>query len=544
MPADRPGTGTSRPFLQPWLRTFWEMRRQGEVRVRAYTLRIVAELALGPSAADVSPASGTAVGQGPTVKRAGAYTWRDIASLPRELWRRRRRLFDDIRTRPADRTAVVAIAFARLPCSSARSLREQLASLARSLPGTAAPERISAEISAAPRLLVFEAGWLYGCAREHEAFAAEHIYVIDYAMVVCLVATDPLSLLRYLSHRDVRSMIMAGLMRRLHERGVLPAIIFAASYELLLSQCRRLDGYFFTSASFATEILRLVLLHSDGCGRVCELLHGVPTEELEEYFASVLGTSNCEVKHTFVAQVPGLPLYGATAKTETTDRTFAINAAVNHFLEARATGVTLDHWIEHECDWLRQNGYSGRELIVTFAGCGALENDPFDAGVFAAEQAVVRHACEDLRSRGIPFIPLYAPHPMYIGKDFGELPLFSTNRLIICPNTIVTWLVSDAYIALYSSTLFEAAFAGSEVFTPLVGRDRLYPPSLLAGLRHPGEGETWDAALHAFLKSLRPGAGELKQRAAQRAARLTAFADNRSTSGALRADSAATQRIH
>jgi hypothetical protein len=299
-------------------------------------------------------------------------------------------------------------------------------------------------------------------------------------------------------------------------------VLFAGVYDSILARCGEIDAYLYTSFSFATELLRVALMRAPRSEAVCEILHGVPSEEFDDYVALVLRHAPRAHRHRFVAQVPALPLGGAIGAATVKGPRLAVNTAANRFfLSLRARGTTLQ-WIDHECAWLRRQGYTGSELVITLIGAGALENDAFDAGVFAAEQALVRHVCDALREEGVPFILLYAPHPMYEGHDFRDLPLFAANRVVVCRQTLFTWLASDACLALYSSALFEAAYAGARVFTPMIADDRLYGAELLLSIDAPSAGEVCGTALRRFLRSLRTDARDRRCIAAERALLLDA----------------------
>jgi hypothetical protein len=251
------------------------------------------------------------------------------------------------------------------------------------------------------------------------------------------------------------------------------------------------------------------------------LLHGVASEELDEYFSDLLGPP--VTKHTFVAQIPGLPLYGAMASADAPQPEYGINAAVNVFFDRFADRRALEAWLEGECARIAAIGGARDAFVVTFAGSGSLEGEAFDEGVFAAEHALIACACEIFREESVAVTLLYAPHPMFDADAFEHLELFRTNGVIVCPQTILTWLVSDAYLAIHSSTLFEAAWCGAAVFSPLRASERIYPALLLDRLHHPRDDENRKDALRGFIRSLRAPAGDTLTRARRRVSQLVSL---------------------
>jgi len=526
MPADFGTRDSTRPIarrvrapLKPWLRAYWAAQRDGEARVRLLSHRVAAELGHATPTGAADPA---AKARAPALRRGRGYGWIDLARLAPALWRRSALLVRDLAAHPDERTTIVAISFKRLACE-ARTLRPQLADLARALPGAEAPNRVGAAIAQTSRLLVFEPAAVSALAPEGDHALADRVYVIDYATIVVLALMRPLAVLRQLAVPDNLRMLGAALLRIPSARGALPAMVFAGVYEWIAAHCARSHAYLFTSFSFATEALRLVLLHSPDCDSVCEILHGIPSEEFDEFVEVALRGAPGAANHCFIGQIPVLPIGGAIGGGAIADAGFAVNSAANAFFMSPRESGAIECWIDRECGRLYQCGYTGRELVVTLIGAGALENDAFDAGVFAAEQALVSAVCEVLRSRGVPFLLLYAPHPMYEGHDFAALPLFVANR-VVCAPTFFTWLISDACVALYSSALFEAAYAGAQVFTPIVPGDRVYSAALLDCVHTPRDGEACDAALRRFLSTAHADTRGLQRVAAERAARLNAFA--------------------
>src|SRR5206468_8700224 len=101
----------------------------------------------------------------------------------------------------------------------------------------------------------------------------------------------------------------------------------------------RSTALFFTSNSFATEILRIFLLQDAQCERLTELQHGVPPVWEEPYFAALLqndrSASTVAPRHVFVPQVPDLPMVGVFGSHRRFAGPTAVNAYLNKFLVDR-----------------------------------------------------------------------------------------------------------------------------------------------------------------------------------------------------------------
>jgi hypothetical protein len=118
---------------------------------------------------------------------------------------------------------------------------------------------------------------------------------------------------------------------------------------------------------------------------------------------------------------------------------------------------------------------------------GATAHDP-DYGAsdaFAIERALLRHVSAWLREHHVEdCIVCYAPHPAHSRVIFEDLDRRVGAPVLLWPDTVSMWLSADLCLALYSSALFEAKFAGALVYTPLRPSDGVYPQVLLDQLGH------------------------------------------------------------
>jgi hypothetical protein len=519
-------------LIATWLPAFVKARRTGKERLGAVVERLAREAGCS---ADAGPREEASPHQGsPNASSGdGAPGFIRLVRMIRRQHRRLQRAWADTAT-PA---LVVAIALRRLRIIAGRSARARLLELARPMPGSGGVAA-TASLAASQPLLLFEPQLVSGEWGQSDEYGNEGVFIVDYAFLAYAAVATPFRFAveacrsAHAAARDLPSLRAHGI------KPLLAALFLLAAYRSLLGRSRRgLEALFFTSNSFATELLRAYLIDARECARIHEILHGVPTFEFEEYMGELLAAPGGAAKHEFIPQLPGLDLYGAYAAADRHAARAGINAAINRYFFDRPTRRgDLAAWIAAECRAIGIDPSAAAPLIVALPGASTIERDYMGSLAFRVEQAMIARAHAVLEQMGEPYVLVYTPHPAVPLSLFTSHPFFSRLGITIYANTIFTWLIADLTLGLYSTALFEAAYAGAKVFSPMREDDRLYPATLLDRLYHPGADESWVDALNAFLRMhAKRGPESPGARAQRRVAKLIHVTDE---------DRAATDTSH
>ncbi len=432
-------------------------------------------------------------------------------------WRQMRTLL--VRPNPGS-SVWIALSSKRLPLHADQSARATIGAYARMLPGVLNPDELACELTGSPILFVFDPAPVSALWSSHKVCCKEKILIMDYSFLAIILAMSPLNTLtKTWGHRRL-VFSRFGKRDRNGTLATAAAAFFAAAYGALLDRTGKPKAYLFTSNSFSTEVLRCCLLNSAERPKVTEILHGVPTLEFEEYFCELLGRAPAPELHHFVPQIPGLPAYGVLTSMAKERPETAINAAVNCYFLERSRNENVGGWLARECSRLQPDGR--RHLIVAVMGAASHDKDYLSSRIFGIEQALMRAIHQTLTNENTPFMLFYLPHPAHSKTLFKNTQFFEHYGISLNSDTTLMWLVADLCVALYSTALFEAAFSGAHVFTPMRHDDQIYPSILLDRLHHPVDTQSCGQALTAYLQRYgRPQSENIFESAILRATRLT-----------------------
>jgi len=419
---------------------------------------------------------------------------------------------------------VVAIASSRLHNAAIPSPRKQLGTLSKGLVGPG----IETDIAAAGAVLMFEPAFESASWNDKSICHGEGVFIIDTGFLLYMLLRSPVAS----AATTIQTMLKLTAVRKrwpeVTRRTLLIAALIGCAYRLLLSGIGNLEAVLFTSNSHATEVLRVHLIQSPNCTRITEILHGVPTVEVEQYFEQILQLDNGDGgshKHFFIEQIPGLICEGVVARRKRTGT--AINPYLNRYFSANlSTRSARREFIRRELDSL---GLRDDQVILTFGGGMAVHRRSyFGSQAFKAECQLMTEMTSHLRMRKEPFQLLYAVHPLFLPEELERCTFFRNHDVTVCRSTVFTWLVSDFFASLLSSSMFEAAYFGAKAFAPMTLADGYYSPHLLRLLSHPAgeDRESLTTAVADFLRRVEPGppASDLLKRAEDRLQRMqTAF---------------------
>lgn len=488
-------------LVTAWLPAFDRSRRTGKHRLAALVARLAQEGACLPA-----PQSETVDSAAPVAAiraaSAGAVRPCRFMQLVSIMRLQHKLLTNALSVEPSAPLGVVAISMKRLHLSSGHSPRARLLELARPMPGSPAGST-SVGLAGSTPMLICEPQTVSDEWQHAEKYWNDGLFIVDYAFVGYSIAMAPFRFLLELCRRLAATARVRESDRTRALKPVLAAAVLLAGYRSVLGPVRRrVEAYFLTSNSFATEALRTFLIELPECARIHEILHGVPTLEFENYMRELFEAAPGGGKHVFVPQLPGLDLYGVFAARPDAAPGASINAAVNRYFLDRSTKESeLLEWIDCECRIIGIDPAAPAPLVVAIPGASAIEPGYLTSPAFCVEQAMISRARDVLEASGQPFVLVYTPHPAYSPSLFTSHAFFARRGVVVYADTIFTWLVADLSVGLYSSALFEAAYAGAKVFSPMREDDELYPSSLLDRLSHPVAHERWLDALSAFLRA-------------------------------------------
>lgn len=417
----------------------------------------------------------------------------------------------------SEKVLAVALASRRLHSIAVSSPREYLKALSAGLHAS----DIQRRLSEATQILIFEPSLESDFWEHRNACRRESVFIIDtgfllYALLKAPVAAS-VAALRLLT---VRKKIFVS-WPSLELKTLFAATMLSCAYRLLLSDFKHSEAIFFTSNAHATEVLRVHLLRDSRCTKITEILHGVPTVEVEDYFTEILKLDSSDKllrKHDFVEQVPGLILAGVIGERKQPE--VSINAYLNRYLgQNPALFTDRTAFIREELDKL---GVATGDIVLTFGGGMAVyRRSYFGSIAFRAECQLMLWMMNELARKRVSFRIVYAVHPLHLPSELRRCTFFKEHNIAVCGNTVFTWLISDYFVSLLSSSMFEAAYFGAKVFSPVIPSDAYYSTHLLDRLSHP-QTDGPDALLDAVSDYLRGSApsNDILHKAAARLDRL------------------------
>lgn len=257
--------------------------------------------------------------------------------------------------------------------------------------------------------------------------------------------------------------------------------LLAASFDVMLARQVPDRLLMLTSNSFVIELLRYMHAVSGLGEGVTEVLHGIPSLELETYHQDMMAFSyeRLSGRVTLVPPVPGLRVNTAGGHVRVDTET--INLKIN------AVSRQRDLWtLADEC--VRRNAARDASAVVTLNGAGTVEGKHYlRTGSFAAEQAILRHVLGEAQRQGIRLHLQYSLHPAHIksGDAVAIRQALSVDGVEILEDSMRSWLESDLCISIFSSASWDALALGCDVVFGVSPDDQLYSGDMLASFRHP-----------------------------------------------------------
>lgn len=267
----------------------------------------------------------------------------------------------------------------------------------------------------------------------------------------------------------------------LYRRNAWITSLLAASFDVLLSRQVPHQLLMITSNSFVIELLRYLFIGSNQHVCVTEVLHGIPSLEVEAYHQSMIDFDPLLLsgRLTLVPPVPNIQVNSANGNIKIS----------NHIINLKMNAVSIQRDLSslaEECVQRRiaRSGVSA----VTLNGAVSVEKSHYLHTVcFALEQAILQHLLLESKRQGISLHLQYSIHPAHIKSGDAEVireKLAAVNIEVI-DDSFQTWLESDLSISIYSGASWDALALGCDVVFGVSPDDQLYSCGMLSSFAHP-----------------------------------------------------------
>lgn len=257
--------------------------------------------------------------------------------------------------------------------------------------------------------------------------------------------------------------------------------LLAASLDVLLTRQVPTRLLMITSNSFVIELLRYMYWASGQGEGVTEVLHGIPSLDVERYHKDVMAFPYCRFpsRVRLVAPVPGLPLDTVGSHIEID--TNAINLKMNAVSRQRDLSALAE-----EC--VRRNVARGGVPVITLNGAGTVEGKHYlQTSCFAAEKTILRRVLGEARQQGLIVHVQYSLHPAHIksGDASAIRQALAIEGVETLEDSMQSWLESDLCISLFSSASWDAVALGCDVVFGVSPDDQLYSGAMLSSFAYP-----------------------------------------------------------
>jgi len=479
--------------LSAWLAAFTRARRKGVDALDRLMRRLGEELGHAPGVENGGHPPSRSRSAGGHARAAAAESQFSRVLHICGMLKQRLGLPRQLSSRDTLRVGIIALNARRLKLAETRPVREQLAAFARGLPGSDDPAEVSDLIGEMDAVLLFEP-YRSSLWHRREELLEEKVYLVDYGYLLLCLFLSPPSLIRLLCR-------VIPTLRGGAEKGagsikeIVASTALSECYGTVLRQASDSMAIFLTSNSFATEVLRRTLLSDARCRHMVELMHGVPSVEFLEYLDYLAGSSMPPGKHRFFPQIRSLAGFRWTILQGDRGRRFIGNPAINDYLSGVKPGESSVRARVRKCiESIAARG----DLVLVVGGVGHDANYVRSAA-FGIELAIIETVSLEYSRASRAVSIVYAPHPAHPPDLFDGLASFARHGVSIYRDTTLLLLVADIAVGLYSSSLFEAAALGVQVFSPVKASDELFDAEVLGLLSHPKEQESWRGALESFL---------------------------------------------
>lgn len=368
----------------------------------------------------------------------------------------------------------LALTGKRLFKKDCRGSRQFLQNLLKPLHPVSQDLNLSKLTVSSPRIFIFDPVYKSPLRNQLFSFNQDQIFIIDLAQL--LISCRFFSLIALFKSLKILFFPSSSKQR-------IVAFYLYNLFQYFSKSSPQTNAVFLTCNNLATEALRWSTIKNSSCHRVIEVLHGIPTIDIEGYFKDLLDTdTTVKEKLFFVPQIP--------IKFEKT------------IFEQQLLGpgqLSINTYFN--CQFPGQKEFL-KDLNLAFSDCpdeankiilgviGGTSHDPnFYLGkAFQIELELILIAKRYFDSCQTPYQIIYSPHPANSNEQLSEFSFFRENNIKLLNSTPQLWMLADVSFSLFSSAIFEAKYFGSFAYSPLMERDQAFSKEILNIINYPGEG--------------------------------------------------------
>lgn len=222
-----------------------------------------------------------------------------------------------------------------------------------------------------------------------------------------------------------------------------------------------------TSNSYMTEGLRVELLSEHQDVDVVEILHGIPTLEIDEYHKKMTQVFSGWSNIKFIPKLNNInidPLYRCKGVS-------AINL----------TEIVVPNLV-------RQRVRNENAVYVGVGGGNAHESNYLESMAFKLEMLYFSIVDKWAKKNKLNIVKIYTLHPYRRTRENIEKFVEDYPSVLLLDDSVSMWKTVDIFLTVYSSSIWEAEQYGAKVWFPVKSSDDLFS-DLLLGARGMAESE-------------------------------------------------------
>jgi len=356
---------------------------------------------------------------------------------------------------------------------------------------------------------------------------------MDRADYVCLVDTDEISPLWKFSLKSKRSNLLIldksfiyfysilnfrttilavvnWIYCRLRKRSSLiyAATYFNQQYDAIFDVFSDVSGLLLTSNSFNIEILRYNLIKRESSSSIIELMHGIPSKQVQNYFSDLINFEDTNFKTeklAFTTQIPSINKSVLSKQNERVLKKISINTNFNAYLNTSVKNAgnlvsTFEKKIKDIYNSIPKSIDFNENVIILFVGGREHDQNFFNSQTFSVEKKIIDLILNFFSEERIAASVIYSVHP-YNKTVPNDIDRFNSGEVIFISDVLLGSIAADACTGLVSSSLFEAGYLGLPTFIPMKVEDDLFPKELLELISFDSEDST-QSSLFEFLTEI------------------------------------------
>jgi hypothetical protein len=316
----------------------------------------------------------------------------------------------------------------------------------------------------------------------------ENILILDKVCIASILLQNPLKVFKLIIYTFIY-------LRKNYYKEILYSALIDLAYSIQSEfVLNKINLLMLTSNSFTSEVLRIHALTNKKYNIICEVQHGIPSLWEENYIKKTLALGIN--KMIFIPQIKNIENFGVFHYEK-----ISINSYMNKYFS------NFNYYLNDKLFIKEIGKYNIKpfDYIVTYAGTtewiGDASPKNLNSPIYQLEKNFIKKIINILNESKLDYTFFYTYHPLVDKKLFENDLFFENERIHIIHNSVITWLISDLFATIYSSTLYEAKNFGVDVITPIRKSDMIYPDIYLSNINHPDECELYSDVLNRILSN-------------------------------------------